>query len=84
MTKGLYTLFVAAIALLGVTTASATAPTIGTIPDVIIGDAENNGPSDNNFFVFTDAFSFDAYAEDDLTADASLKWSFDEGDDPAP
>jgi hypothetical protein len=83
-TKGLYTLFVAAIALLGVTTASATAPVISTIPDVIIGDAENNGPSDNNFFVFTDAFKFDDYVQDDLTADASLKWSFDEGDDPAP
>lgn len=84
MTKGINTLFVAAIALLGVANASATAPVISTIPDVIIGDAENNGPSDNNFFVFTDAFNFDDYVTDDLTADVNLKWSFDEGDPATP
>lgn len=65
----------------GVSASFAAAPTISNIPDVIIGDAEDNVGSDNNFFVFTNAFSFDAYAADTDTPVASLQWSFDEGDD---
>jgi hypothetical protein len=82
MKKGLLTLLVALTALLGVTNANAAAPIIGSIPDVIVGDNEDFGPSDNNFFRFNDAFNLDQLAEDDVTPDADLKWSFDEGDDP--
>jgi len=79
MNKGLMSLFAAMITLAGVSNTFATAPTIGNIPDIVIGDAENNGPSDNNFFVFPNAFVFDDYASDDVTPTNQLKWSFDEG-----
>lgn len=82
MTKAICALLAAAIALFGGATASASPPVITTLPDIIIGDAEDNGASDSNFFVFENAFNFDDYVSDDLTPDADLKWSFDEGDDP--
>ncbi len=61
--------------------AFAAAPVISNIPDVIIGDAEDNVGTDNNFFVFTNAFNFDNFVSDLDTPKASLQWSFDEGDD---
>jgi hypothetical protein len=59
------------------------APLIGPIPDVWIGDKEDNPvspPPDFNVFVFTNAFNFDIYAKHDpLDPDQSttnVRWSF--------
>jgi hypothetical protein len=80
MKKGLLSLLVAAITLVGVQASFAVAPTLKNIPDVCIGDEEDNGVSDNNFFRFTDAFRFDDYvlATDPSTTASALLWSFDE------
>jgi hypothetical protein len=48
------------------------------LPDITIGDIEDNGVSDNNYFVFTNAFNLDAKASDAETASANLYWSFAE------
>jgi hypothetical protein len=62
--------------------AHAVAPVVSDIPDIVISDVEDNiGGTDNNFFVFTDAFAFDSYVSDADTAVNTLKWSFDEGTD---
>lgn len=89
MKKGLLSLFVAVITLAGVQASFAVAPVLSNIPDVIIGDEEDNGVSDNNFFRFTDAFRFDDYvvSTDPSTTASALLWSFDEVDvvnDPQP
>lgn len=84
MKKGLKALLVATV-LSCATAAFAAAPTIGTIPDVRIGDQEPPEAlqhTDANFFVFTDAFSFDEKVTDADTPKADLRWSFDEGDNP--
>lgn len=79
MTKGfLTTLFAAAVSFAGTTAAFAAAPVISGIPDVQIGDLEDNGASDNNFFVFTNAFQFSSKVTDADTAAGSLLWSFGE------
>jgi hypothetical protein len=63
------------------------APIIGNIPDVLIGDKEDNGTScgltDLNFFRFTDAFNFDEYVSCDpmdpdcgTTYPQIVRWSF--------
>jgi hypothetical protein len=83
MKRGLlYTLVTVAIVLL-CGQVSAYAPLIGPIPDVWIGDKEDNPispPPDLNVFVFTDAFNFDIYADHDpLDPDQSttnIRWSF--------
>jgi hypothetical protein len=62
----------------------ARAPRIRDIPDITIGDSEDNIGTDNNWFVFTNAFKFVDYVEDADTTLSDLLWSFDEGDDPAP
>lgn len=72
-------LLATAITVLGVGPAFAAAPVIGSIPNVIIGDNEDFGPSDNNFFRFTNAFRFDDYVTDADTDVEDLLWSFDEG-----
>ncbi len=79
MKKGLYTGLILSVTLAG--SAFAAAPVISNIPDVIIGDAEDNIGTDNNFFVFTNAFNFDNFVSDLDTPKSSLQWSFDEGDD---
>jgi len=79
MMKGLYTGLILSVTL--ASSAFAAAPVISNIPDVIIGDQEDNVGTDNNFFVFTNAFNFDNYVSDLDTSKASLQWSFDEGDD---
>lgn len=81
MKKGfLLTLMAAVITMTGVSVSHASAPVLRDLPDVIIGDYEDNIGTDNNYFVFTSAFVFDDYVSDDDPI-ASLKWSFDEGDD---
>lgn len=79
MKKGLLALF-AAVTLCG--SAFAAAPIIAPLPDITVGDQEDNGVgTDNNFFVFTNAFKFDDFVSDPDQPDKSqLLWSFDEGD----
>lgn len=74
MTKGLKsTLLTVAVALLGLN-AMAMAPTIGNIPDVIIGDAEDSTASNN--FVYPDAINLDNYVTDDNTPTTGILWSY--------
>jgi hypothetical protein len=82
MKKGLITTLLAATASIsGMQSVYAEAPIVNPLPDVRIGDAENNGVSDNNYFVYTNAFQFGAYASDpDGTPAAQLLWSFSESD----
>jgi len=78
MKKGLLTTLTVAIMFACLGSAFAMAPTIRDIPDVTIGDAEDNIGTDNNYFVFTNAFQFDKYASDGDTTVSSLLWTFDE------
>jgi len=86
MMKGfLATLFAASMSLVGVNAVFATAPTIGNIPSVVrVGDADaadNPGGTDNNFFVFTNAFQFSTNVTPGTgSLAANLKWSFGEFD----
>lgn len=58
------------------------APSLDSLPDVVIGDTEDNvgGTIDKNFFRFPNAFIFDNYVQDSDTPVSSLKWSFRGGD----
>jgi hypothetical protein len=67
------TLLTVAVALLGLN-AMAMAPTIGNIPDVIIGDAEA-GTNSNNF-VYPDAINLDSFVADDNTPTTGILWSY--------
>lgn len=58
--------------------AFAVAPMLQSMPDVYIGDQEDNIGTDNNLFVFTNAFQFDNYVNDLDTTVSDLIWSFDE------
>lgn len=58
--------------------AFAIAPALQSMPDVYIGDQEDNIGTDNNLFVFTNAFQFDNYVNDLDTTVSDLIWSFDE------
>ena len=79
MTKGfLTTLFAAAVSFAGTTAAFAAAPVISGIPDLQVGDMEDNGATDNNYFVFTNAFQFSTKATDADTTAGALLWSFAE------
>jgi len=61
----------------------ASAPVIRDLPSVNIGDNENNIGTDNNFFVFTNAFKLDDYiSQSGGSPIASLIWSFDEFSGP--
>lgn len=83
MKKGLIALFAAALAI-SASVSFGYAPTIRPLPDITIGDAEDNlATQDRNFFVFTNAFRFDDYAQDQDTTVSTLLWSFDEWD-PTP
>lgn len=86
MKKGLYTALLATAAMFaGISSSYASAPVISSLPDVCIGDGdENPGGTDNNFFRFTNAFRFDDYVSDADSTVSELLWSFDEGDEPSP
>lgn len=61
--------------------AFAQTPELHDIPDIVIGDYEDNSFTiDRNFFRFPDAFLFDNYVVDSDTPVSSLKWSFTGGD----
>jgi hypothetical protein len=83
MKRLLQSLFAGAFLAAGVN-AFAIAPTIADLPEVTIGDAEQNIGTDNNFFVFTNAFAFDSYVSDPDSTVSSLIWSFDEGNPIGP
>lgn len=80
MRKGLLiTLLAGAMALLGlVSSVSALAPTLGQIPDIIVGDAEDNGlTGDNNIFVYPDALDLSTYVTDPKSGTAAeITWRF--------
>lgn len=79
MSKGFKaTLFAGAITLSAFAPAFAAAPVISGLPDVQVGDLENSTSTDQNLFVFSDAFKFSDYVSDSDTPDAQLKWSFAE------
>jgi len=74
MRKGFsVTLATVAFAMLGFK-ATAMAPTIDAIPDIIVGDAENS--SDANVFVFPNAIDLNAKVHDDDTSAAGIIWTF--------
>jgi hypothetical protein len=84
LTNNAYRLGIAAagLSLFWAGSAQAVAPVVSDIPDVVISDSEDNiGGTDNNYFVFTNAFTFDNYVSDADTPVNTLKWSFDEGTD---
>jgi len=81
MTKGyLATLFAAAVSFAGTQAAFAAAPTISPFPDIQIGDMEDNngGATDNNFFIFTNAFQFSTHVSDADSTAGQMLWSFGE------
>jgi len=83
MKKGLKTTLLAVAGVFaGISSSQAYAPTIRSLPDIRIGDVEDNIATDNNYFVFTNAFKFDDYAQDSDTTVSSLLWTFDEGSEP--
>ncbi|MCX7717088.1 MAG: hypothetical protein N2111_01625 [Candidatus Sumerlaeaceae bacterium] len=84
MKRLLTSLFAGALLVTSASVSFAAAPTIRDLPEVIIGDAEDNIGTDNNFFVFTNAFKFDDYAQDVDTTVSTLIWSFDEGNPTGP
>lgn len=80
MKKGLLlTLMLVTIALL-CTSAYGSTINISSIPDVIIGDAEQNLTIDNNFFIYTGVFNFDdevSFSPTDYpSSKPDVKWSF--------
>jgi hypothetical protein len=80
MRKGfLVTLATVAIALMGFN-AMALAPTIGEIPDIIVGDM---GPvTGTNVFVYPDAINLDSYVNDDDTLSSDITWSYSVATEP--
>ena len=57
--------------------ALAYSPIIHPLPNIYIGDAEDNvGTVDNNLFRFSDALDLDWYVTDDDTTISVLAWSF--------
>jgi hypothetical protein len=77
MKKGLtITLALIAVVLSGVTGAFAYAPVMGQIPDVYVGDAEDNLTMDLNYFNLPDAYDFRDYVLDWDDATTTLLWSF--------
>lgn len=81
MKKGfLATLFAAAVSFAGTQAALAVAPTIQPFPDIQIGDMEDNpvGGSDNNFFIFTNAFQLSTHVTDSDSTAGQMLWSFAE------
>lgn len=57
----------------------ATATPRSQLPDVYVGDQENNIDANKNLFVFPNAFKFDDYVADGNATGSRLQWSFDEG-----
>lgn len=73
MKKGLLLTLVVTVAMLS-SLGFAYAPVMQNVPDIIIGDIEEGDA--NNFFVFSDAFTFDDYVNDQDSTVSELMWSF--------
>lgn len=73
MKKGLLLTLVVVVALIA-SVGFSYAPVIKSIPDIIIGDQEQGDA--NNFFVFSDALTFDTYVTDNDSTISDMKWSF--------
>ncbi|MEN6625685.1 MAG: hypothetical protein ABFD69_05590 [Candidatus Sumerlaeia bacterium] len=58
--------------------ASAYAPTITDLPDIVVGDAEDSSAA--NVFVFTNAIDLNAKVNDDMTTPAGIIWTYSEAD----
>jgi len=80
MRKSLHVLIaVVAFALMG-SIVFAYAPVVKPLPDVYIGDAEDNvGTVDINLYRFSNAFDLDDYVSDQDSTISELVWSFYEG-----
>ena len=74
MKKGLLTLVVLAVFSVGAVGFAAT-PELWGIPDIVIGDDEDSGVTDN-CFVFTDAFAFADYFHWVDSGAKNLKWHY--------
>lgn len=74
MRKGLTLTLTVVVALIA-TQAWALAPTIGSIPSPVVGDAETASPA--NGFVYPDAFNLADYVQDDATASTDIIWSYE-------
>src|SRR5690606_8801850 len=83
MKKGFQiTLLAMAASIAGISSSYAAAPVISSLPDITIGDNEDSGDTDSNYFRFTNAFRFDDHVSDADSDVSSLIWTFAEGDDP--
>lgn len=81
MKKGLLlTLTAAAVSFATAPAVHAMAPTITDPGDVIVGDAEHGGAS--NEFVFEDAINLGALADDDNVTTPNIQWSYYIAPDP--
>jgi len=73
------TLFAGVITLSAFAPAYAAAPLISNLPDITVGDLEDSTEAtDNNLFVFSDAFAFNDFVVDADTTVSTLMWSFGE------
>jgi hypothetical protein len=78
------TLFAVAASIAGISSSYAAAPVISNLPDITIGDKEemDAGGTDSNFFVYTNAFRFADHVSDSDSDEATLIWTFMEGNNP--
>jgi len=75
MRKGLTLTLMTVVAIAMAGTASAMAPVIGDIPDIIVGDeASVTAP---NLFVYPDAIDLDKYVTDADDPIANIRWSYE-------
>jgi hypothetical protein len=80
MKKGFLTLAVVTLAFVG-SVAFAAVPGMWGIPDVIIGDNEDDPAITDNYFVFTDAFAFADYYYWVESGEKALQWHYTDAGD---
>ena len=68
----------AAILFAGAPPATAAPPTLGALPDITIGDMEDNVPGDSNLFVYPNTFEFSTHVSDADSTKGQMLWSFGE------
>lgn len=75
MRKGLTLTLMTVVAIAMMGTASAMAPVIGDIPDIIVGDESAATPP--NVFVYPDAINLDNFVTDADDPIANIRWSYE-------
>lgn len=75
MRKGLTLTLMTVVAIAMMGTASAMAPVIGDIPDIIVGDESAATPP--NVFVYPDAINLDSFVTDADDPIANIRWSYE-------